>query len=537
MILGKKRNIKVTFDYIVVGAGSAGCVVANRLSENPNIKVALIEAGGRDWRPWIHIPVGYFKTMGHPATDWCYKTQSDPGLNGRAINWPRGRGLGGSSSINGLLYVRGQAQDYDDWRQLGNIGWGWDDVLPYFKKAEHWDGQVSDIRGTGGPLHVSKNQVHRQIVESWMTSAVHAGYMWTDDYNGVQQDGFSYYQMTMKNGSRCSSAVAYLNPAKSRKNLHIITHAHMTRILLKDKRAIGVQVNIKGVDQDIFAHAEVILAAGAIGSPHSLMLSGIGDARHLGDKGVTSVHHLPGVGQNLQDHLQARPIYKCNVSTINTETRNPIKLLLMAAQYALTRKGPMAMAASLGAGFIKSHPELETPDLQYHIQPFSADTPAEGPHRFSAFTASVLQLRPHSTGHIALTSHHPLAYPAIHPQYLSETIDCDTIIQGVKITRHICTYLPVCDMITAEYAPGPDIQTDDEILNWVRDTATTIYHPTSTCKMGQDSMAVVDSQLRVRGIDSLRVADASIMPKIISGNTNAACIMIGEKLSDMVLKK
>ncbi len=522
------------FDYVIIGAGSSGCVIASRLSERSDCRVALIEAGGHDNVPWIHIPVGYFKTMGNPVTDWCFRTEPDAGLNGRSINWPRGRVLGGSSSINGLLYVRGQPADYDNWAQMGNQGWGWDDVLPYFKKAENWEGPADDMRASGGPLNISKNQVYRDIVDSWLQSAVNAGYEWTDDYNGLQQDGFGYYQMTMKSGQRCSSVAAYLKPARKRPNLTIITNAQTTRILLQAQRAVGVQARINGIEQTITARAEVILSAGAIGSPHLLMLSGIGDGDHLASFGIDCHHHLPGVGQNLQDHVQARPVYKCTASTINTESRSFYRRLAFAVQYALSRTGPLAMAASLGAGFIRSRPGLDSPDLQFHIQPFSADSPAQGPHSFSAFTPSVLQLRPESCGHIALKSAHPLEHPAIHPNYLSTKTDCDTIVEGIKITRRICSLSPVADLITSEHSPGTEITADDEILDWVRNTATTIYHPVGTCKMGTDSRAVVDASLRVRGMQGLRVCDASVMPRIISGNTNAPCIMIGEKLSDMV---
>ena len=525
------------FDFVVVGAGSAGCVVANRLSANPAHKVALLEAGGPDRSPWIHIPVGYFRTMGNPATDWCYVTEPDPGLNGRAIKWPRGKTLGGSSSINGLLYVRGQPQDYDHWRQLGNAGWAWDDVLPLFRRAEDWEGGDDAVRGTGGPLSVSYNKVNRDIVEAWLRSAVAAGYRWTDDYNQEDQEGVGYFQMTMKNGVRCSSAAAYLKPVMNRQNLQVFTRAHSHRIDVKDGRAVAVQVIIDGTLQTVRARREIILCAGAIGSPQLLMLSGIGAGAELRSHGIEVMRDLPGVGKNLQDHLQARPVYKCAASTINTESRNPVRLVGMALQYAARRSGPMAMAASLGTGFLKSRPELETPDIQYHIQPFSADNPADGAHRFSAFTASVLQLRPESTGHIELKSADPNDHPAIRPNYLATKTDCDTIVAGLQMTRTICRHEPVASLITEEHAPGPNIADDDydALLDWARSHATTIYHPTGTCKMGHDSMAVVDDRLRVHGVAGLRVADASIMPTIPSGNTNAPAIMVGEKLSDLVL--
>jgi len=528
----------VEFDYVIVGAGSAGCAIANRLSARSDVSVALLEAGGPDRSPWIHIPVGYFKTMGNPAMDWCYKTEPDPGLNGRSIAWPRGKVLGGSSSINGLLYVRGQPQDFDQWRQLGNTGWSWDDVLPYFKRAENWEGASADERGVDGPLNVSENQVNRPIVDAWVAAAEAAGFPRNFDYNRENQEGVGYFQMTMKNGRRCSSAAAYLKPVRHRRNLTILTRAHTEKLCIDAGRVTGVRCQINGKARLISARREVILSAGSIGSPQILMLSGIGDAAELQSHNIDVVRHLPGVGNNLQDHLQARPVFKCNASTINTETRNIFQLAGIALHYAMNRSGPMAMAASLGTGFLKTRPELETPDIQFHIQPFSADNPADGSHKFSAFTASVLQLRPESTGRIALKSSSAYDYPAIYPNYLATKTDCDTLVAGIKIAREICDHAPLKDLVTEEYAPGADVPRDDDaaILDWARSTSTTIYHPTGTCKMGQDKMAVVDCRLRVHGVSGLRVADASIMPVITSGNTNAPTIMIGEKLAAMVLE-
>ena len=478
--------------------------------------------------------------MDNPKTDWRYRTESDPGLNGRDIPWPRGRVLGGCSSINGLLYVRGQAEDFNHWRQLGNTGWAWEDVLPYFKRAETWKGgdASSPERGQDGPLSVSPTRLKREIVDKWLDAAVAAGYKRNPDYNGSDQEGVGYFQLTLDKGRRCSSAVAYLKPARNRKNLTIITHAQAEKLLIEEGEAKGVIANIKAQSQTIRARREVILSAGAIGSPQILMLSGIGAAQELKAKGIEPICDLPGVGKNLQDHLQARPIFKTDLSTINIETNNIFKQGMIALQYAISQTGPMTMAASLGTGFLKTDPMLATPDIQFHIQPFSASAPADGPHKFSAFTASVLQMRPESTGHLELKSADWRDHPAIHPNYLATKLDQDTIVKGIQIARRIAQFEPLKSHITEEFTPGADIGMDDydATLNWARDNSVTIYHPTGTCKMGQDEMAVVDADLKVRGIKGLRVADCSIMPTITSGNTNAPAIMIGEKLSDMILE-
>ena len=478
--------------------------------------------------------------MDNPKTDWRYRTESDPGLNGRDIPWPRGRVLGGCSSINGLLYVRGQAEDFNHWRQLGNTGWAWEDVLPYFKRAETWKGgdASNPERGQDGPLSVSPTRLKRKIVDKWLDAAVAAGYKRNPDYNGSDQEGVGYFQLTIDKGRRCSSAVAYLKPARNRKNLTIITHAQAEKLLIEEGAAKGVIANIKGQSQIVRARREVILSAGAIGSPQILMLSGIGAAHELKAKGIEPICDLPGVGKNLQDQLQARPVFKTTLSTINIETNNIFKQGMIALQYAISQTGPMTMAASLGTGFLKTDPMLATPDIQFHIQPFSASAPADGPHKFSAFTASVLQMRPESTGHLDLKSADWRDHPAIHPNYLATKLDQDTIVKGIQIARRIAQFEPLKSHITEEFTPGVKIALDDydATLNWARDNSVTIYHPTGTCKMGQDEMAVVDADLKVRGVKGLRVADCSIMPTITSGNTNAPAIMIGEKLSDMILE-
>jgi choline dehydrogenase len=503
------------------------------------VTVVLLEAGGRDWNPWIHIPVGYFKTMHNPAVDWCYKTEPDPGLNGRRLDWPRGKVLGGSSSLNGLLYVRGQPEDYDRWRQMGNTGWGWDDVLPLFKRAENQERGEDKYHGIGGPLSVSNMRIQRPICDAWVAAAQAAGYPFNPDYNGASQEGVGYFQLTTRKGRRCSTAVAYLNPVRNRKNLRIITHAHVQRISIKDGRSVGVHfLNRKGKEAFVKTRLETVLSSGAIGSPQILMLSGIGEAGHLRENGIEVQHDLPGVGKNLQDHLQARLVYKCNEPTLNDEVRSLANQARIALKYALFRAGPMTMAASLATGFLKTSPDVATPDIQFHVQPWSADSPGEGVHPFSAFTMSVCQLRPESRGEIRLAGPDTRRYPKIHANYLSTEADRRAIVAGVNIARRIATFAPLKSKIAEEFRPSADLPIDDyeATLNWARGNSSSIYHPTGTCRMGSGPGAVVDDRLRVHGIAGLRVADCSIMPEIVSGNTNAPAIMIGEKASDLIIE-
>lgn len=524
-------------DYVVVGAGSAGCVVANRLSADPGIRVTLLEAGGRDTSPWIHIPVGYFRTMHNPEFDWCYKTEPDPGLDGRALHWPRGKVLGGSSSLNGLLYVRGQRQDYDRWSQMGNRGWSWSEIGPIFDELETFQRAGAEGRGTEGPLQVSDPRLRRRICELWIEAAKARGIPYNPDYNGPEQDGVGHFQLTVDKGRRCSAAKAFLNPIRDRANLEIITEAQVLRVTIEAGRATGVEIRRPdGSRQVIRAAREVILCAGAIGSPQLLMLSGIGDAGHLAQHGIRVTRHLPEVGRNLQDHLQARLVFKCREATLNDEVRSLFNKARIGLEYALFRTGPMTMAASLVFGFLRTRPGLATPDIQFHIQPWSADSPGEGVHPFSAFTQSVCQLRPESRGTVTLRSGNAVDAPLIHPNYLSAQTDCDTIVAGIEIARAIARTEPLRGAISEEFRPAPGLQGYDETLAWARQNSTTIYHPTGTCRMGTDERAVVDPRLRVRGIDGLRVADCSIMPEIVSGNTNAPAMMIGAKLAQMVIE-
>ena len=525
------------WDYIVIGAGSAGCVLANRLSAKSRNKVLLLEAGPKDCNPWLHIPIGYYKTMLSPLS-WGYETEPEPELNNRRIHWPRGKVLGGSSAINGLIYMRGQPQDYDHWRQLGNVGWGWDDVLPYFKRAEDNEGGETDLRGVGGPLKVSDIRDQREICDAFVQAAQQAGLPFNDDFNGPDQEGVGYFQTTSRNGFRCSSAVGYLRPARARTNLSVETDAMVTRLVLEHGRIAEVKYLRDGNEQTALVAGEVVLSSGAINSPQLLQLSGIGPGEHLQDLGIEVQHALDGVGRDLQDHLQIRSLYQLNKRiSVNDDVNNLLRRAWIGIQFALQRRGPMTFSAGHAGIFAKVLPESATPDIQFHFVPFSAKDPAgSGLHSWPGVSASVCQLRPESRGEVMVASSDPGQHPKITANYLATDYDKRVLIEGLKLCRRISQQPAFAQHLEAEIQPGPERKDDEALMAHVREQSSTIYHPSSTCRMGSDPRAVVDQRLRVHGVGGLRVADCSIMPTVVSGNTNAAAIMIGEKCADMMLE-
>jgi choline dehydrogenase len=522
-------------DYVVVGAGSAGCALAARLSEDPAVRVVLLEAGARDWNPWLHVPIGYAKTMFHPTLSWNLMTEPEPGLEGRRIPWPRGRVLGGSSAINGLLYVRGQHADYDHWRQLGCTGWSFEDVLPYFRRAEDQERGADDLHGTGGPLAVSDLRERNPLALAFIEAAVELGFPRNLDFNGPTQEGAGLYQVTARKGWRCSAAKAYLRPAAKRPNLLVVTGAQSTGLVLEGRRAAGVRLRRDGAEHVLRATREVILCGGAIASPHLLLLSGIGPAEHLQEVGIPVAHDLPGIGRNLQDHFQARLAFRVTKPvSLNTKRHSLLGQFLMGAEFALRRTGPLTVSAGTAGLFARVLPGSGTPDVQYHFLPFSTDKTMLELHPFPGLTISACQLRPESRGTITLRSPDPREKAVIHANYLATETDRRCMVEGVKLGRRLAATRAMAPWIAGEEIPGAEHATDDEILGFIRRTGSTIYHPSGTCRMGGDPESVVDPALRVRGIEGLRVADASIMPTVVSGNTNAACIMIGEKCADLV---
>jgi choline dehydrogenase len=536
------RHLEGEFDYVIVGAGTAGCVLANRLTADPNVSVLLLEAGGQDDYHWIHIPVGYLYCIGNPRTDWLYKTEAEAGLNGRALSYPRGRVLGGSSSINGMIYMRGQREDYDRWASVtGDASWSWASVLPVFRKSEDHHGGTSEYHGAGGEWRVEKQRLKWQILESFAQAAQEQGIAATDDFNRGDNSGVGYFEVNQKRGVRWNASKAFLRAAMKRPNLTVITGALTQRIIFEGRRCVGVEYRGGDVDYVARARGEVILSAGAVNSPQLLELSGVGDAQRLTRLGIDVVQDLRGVGENLQDHLQLRMAYRVNgVRTLNTASAHWWGKLKIGLQYALFQSGPMSMAPSQLGAFAKSDPDdpgLTRPDLEYHVQPLSLERFGEPLHRFNAFTASVCNLQPTSRGSIHIVSADPAKAPAIAPNYLSTERDLRVAANAMRLTRRIAASPALARYKPEEILPGMAFQTEAQLYEAAGNVGTTIFHPVGTCRMGRagDADAVVDSRLRVRGVEGLRVVDASVMPFITSGNTNSPTLMIAERAAAMVL--
>ncbi|MCL4631238.1 choline dehydrogenase [Burkholderia sp.] len=529
-----------SFDYVVVGAGSAGCVLANRLSEGGRHTVCLLEAGPADNYMWIHVPIGYGKTMFHPVYNWGFHTDPDPNMHNRRLYWPRGRTLGGCSSINGLIYVRGQQQDYDHWAALGNRGWSWRDCLPYFRRLEHNTLGEGPTRGTGGPLWASAIRQRHELVDAFVAASNRLGVRTVDDFNTGDQEGVGYYQLTTRNGLRCSTAVAYLKPARGRPNLHIETDAQALKVLFDGAQASGVRYVQHGKVHEVRALREVILAAGALQSPQLLQVSGVGPAALLDRHGIAVVADRKGVGENLQDHLQVRLIYEVTKPiTTNDELHSWVGRAKMGLQWALFRGGPLAIGINQGGMFCRALPdESATPDIQFHFSTLSADSAGGSVHPFPGCTYSICQLRPESRGTVRIRTDDARDAPSIQPNYLDTERDRRTTVAGVRFARRVAAAEPMAPLMKREVRPGADAQTDDELLEFCREYGQTIFHPSGTAKMGvaSDPLAVVDERLRVYGTRGLRVVDCSIMPTLVSGNTNVPIVMVAEKASDMILE-